>query len=246
MRKIAIVTCALILSACDNGKEIDTSTPATSVAAAPLRTFTKEQWQAAFLTAFEQSSIKQGDNGVTESVACFEKSSDGKCATPMFVKSDSFQKLHAFTPTETKINNIADIYTNVRVYVSIKECNEPLIIISPAVNKKGGWLFMKSIGFMADNEVQTQRAFEFNDVSREQDYPWVNEKAYFVPNEQELGKLRNFASGKARIIRISGEKGFLTVEKRLTEAFTNDLATAVSAASKLSDVLRKAGGPTCT
>ncbi len=249
MRELVIATliAGAAVAGCNKQTE-DTTTaqaqpPKVEIVQPPKPPFDAAMWKSAFRSTFEERSLKASDDGTAEYGACFKLPEQEKCNF-FFGKRDGFRKIDHLIPPNTKLNNVANIYTNVRIYLSARECNQPNVLIEPVVNKKGGWLFMEKVAFMVDGDVVLEKSFEHSAVDRDQDYPFIKERATFITDQSDIEGLKKFISGSNHIIRITGKNSYMTVEKQRTSDFVSDAQYTLSAADKINEALRAVGGPT--
>jgi hypothetical protein len=251
MRELVIATlvAGVVISGCnkqsDDTSNTQTQPPKVEIVQPPKPPFDAAMWKTAFRSTFEERSLKASDDGTAEYGACFKSPEQEKCNF-FFGKRDGFRKIDHLISPNTSLNNIANLYTNIRIYISAKECNQPNILIEPVVNKKGGWIFMEKVAFMVDGDVVLEKSFEHTAVDRDQDYPAIRERATFIADQSEIEALRKFVSGKNHIIRITGKNSYMTVEKQRTADFVSDAQSTLTATDKINDALRAVGGPSCT
>ena len=219
--------------------------PPERVATPPKPPYTKDEWRAAFKSAFVENNPKTNYDGITEYTACFQNEEGGKCPVFTFGKRDAFRKIDYLTPAHTELNNIGNIQTHIGTYIAAIECQPPSLLIAPKINRKGGWLFMEKISFMADGEVILERAFEHSLIDRDNDGYWIHEKGTFIATLAERDILSKFAASENRIIRITGQKGYLTLPKDKVENFATDIKTAMDAINAINQSLKSSGGPEC-
>ena len=248
----AIAACIAGMAALAGCGKAAEEAPANSTQAAALPAvapskpaFTKSDWKRTLESAYESSSKETDASGITKFMACFEKKDAGKCETVAFGREDAFNKLSRFTPGYTQLNNVADIYTNVKLHVVALECQEPRVVIAPVYNSKNGWLFVKKFAVMADGELVLEKDFETGDVKRDNGYGWVNEVATSIATSGDVDALRKISKSGALIVRISGDKGYVTLDKARAKEFGKDAADSLIYMDKISSALLSGGGPEC-
>lgn len=118
-------------------------------------------------------------------------------------------------------------------------------MVAPEVNGKNGWLFMNEVALMADGAVVLRRLFEHNAVERDNDADRIRERGTFIATDVERDALKTFASAQSPIVRITGEKGYITLDKRRTSELVSDAKEVLEVMSKLESAFASAGGPKC-
>lgn len=241
---------ALLLTGCNKKEEQQVQNNSPTIAAEtpvdqPKPAYTKKEWRAALKSTFEESAVKTDEDGITEYSACFKKKDDGKCALFAFGKRDAFRKIDHLTPIHTRLNRIVNAQTQVGTYIAAIECEAPSLLLEPAVNKRGGWLFMEKVAFMADGDVVLERDFEHNRVDRDNESSWIHEKAAFIPTSNELDGLKRFTESNSQIIRITGQKGYITLPKEKTREFAEDAKATLTMLETINNAFKDSGGPTC-
>lgn len=241
---------ALLLTGCNKKEEQQVQNNSPTIAAEtpvdqPKPAYTKKEWRAALKSTFEESAVKTDEDGITEYSACFKKKDDGKCALFAFGKRDAFRKIDHLTPIHTRLNRIVNAQTQVGTYIAAIECEAPSLLLEPAVNKRGGWLFMEKVAFMADGDVVLERDFEHNRVDRDNESSWIHEKAAFIPTSNELDGLKRFTESNSQIIRITGQNGYITLPKEKTREFAEDAKATLTMLETINNAFKDSGGPTC-
>lgn len=244
-----IAALSALISGCD--KESSSPAPAPEVRAEPKPnppkkpTFTKDQWLGALRSSFEATESKTDEEGVTRYTACFRKAADGKCALPVRGKRDGFRRLDHLTPVRTLTNQAVGDGSYIGIYITASECEAPSIMVAPEVNGKNGWIFMSEVALMADGAVVLKRSFEHNDVERDNDAYRIRERGTFIATDVERDALKTFASAQSPIVRITGQKGYITLDKRRTNDLVSDAKVVLEVMNKLESALGSAGGPKC-
>lgn len=251
IRRTMAVPLIAALSALIPGCGKESPAPATEVRAEskpnpPTRpAFTKDQWLATLRSSFEEADVKTDQEGVTRYTACFQKAAEGKCALPMRGRRDAFRRLDHLTPVRTLANQVVGDDSYVGIYIAASECEAPSIMVAPEVNGKNGWLFMNEVALMADGTVVLRRLFEHSAVERDNDADQIRERGTFIATEVERNALKSFASAQSPVVRITGEKGYITLNKRRTIDLVSDANVVLEAMSKLESAFATAGGPKC-
>jgi len=220
--------------------------PAPAPAPPPKPPYTKVQWQEAFRSSFEETQKESSDEeGITEYMACGKRRPDGSCSLLTFGKRDAFCKLDHLTALSTRLNATTRPESYVGIYIAALECEEPSIMVAPTINRRGGWLLMEKVALMADGEVVLERDFSKGRVKREPNYRSVHEQATFIATPAERNALKTFVDAKSRAIRITGEKGYVTVNKQSIEEFVDDAGVVLAFMQAIEDAFKVNGGPVC-
>lgn len=209
------------------------------------RPFTTKEWRAAFESSFVASDVEEDGDGVTTYTACFGTTTNGKCNHVAFGKNDAFRKIDHLTPFSTQLNKIANASNYIGIYIAAMECKMPILLMSTSVNMKSDWVFIEKVAFMADNDVVIERSLPYDTVSRSHRNGWIHENARFIVEPNELDALEMFVSAKKRIIRVTGNKGYITLSNDDTDNFSNDAKGIMEILSSLKRALEVSGGPIC-
>lgn len=254
MRKTVLTALTFAFTAGCGEKQADVNSapepvaaaPATAPAPPPKPPFTKTEWRSAYKAAFVETKPTSDDEGITSYGACFGKKDDGKCEVVAYGKRDAFRKIDHLTTLHTSFNRIGDVTTFLGTYLSAIECRPPSLLIRPSVNKKGGWLFMEKVSLMADGEVVLDREMTTAQIDRDNEGYWVHETGNFIATDEELTALEKFVNAEQKAIRITGQKGYLTLPKERTAEFAKDAKDALSMLASLNKSFAAAGGPVCS
>jgi len=172
---------------------------------------TIEEWRTAFMSSYKDSQVKDNGDGITEFMAQFGGGAD-KSAVLAFGKRDAFRKLSFFKTAGAKVYE--DLGPSVGSYISVPDGEMPVIFLSPYFLGKNGWLFMNKISVMVDGEVIFERDFSDSKVSRNSETYGVEERYDFIANESDIAALRKITPASKIVIRLSGDKGYVNLEKK--------------------------------
>lgn len=236
---LAAAAAALAISGCQNQEETERPASAASTAAAPAPpatppAATRAQWLAAAKGTYVTTNSKTDGDGVTEFSACFPAIGE-KCPPFMRGKRDAFRKLTIFTPAKSLWNRYG-AQGHVVPYFSVLDCGPPVLLINPTYSASS-WLFMEKVAFMADGEVVLEREFQSWDGSRETVRDGVMESIHWAVDPVDLVKVRALLDGKTIIIRLTGQKGYVSMDKSRTADFMIDLARTLKAMDSMSAAL---------
>lgn len=218
----------------------------TVAAAAPLeeqpRT-TKAQWVAAMKGTYIETN-RTSDEGVTEFVACFQEGAKS-CDLPAFAIVDAFRKLATFEPANSRLARHG-MPKYLRSYVSVLDCERPSIMFNPSFFSKNGWMFMTRVSVLADGELVVDQPLEHGAVRREVDAVGVAESGTWVATDKDIEGLRQAARSSQLIVRISGEKGYVTMSKEDVTRFRKDAADVTGIYDRLDAALKNKIPHACT
>ncbi|MEX3983958.1 hypothetical protein AB4Y45_33775 [Paraburkholderia sp. EG287A] len=195
------------------------SIPATaSVAAAPPATppATMADWTAALEKLYTSSSTKDEGDGVTSFFSNFgiPGQSKGEAHLVAFGKRDTFRNLRFYTPGIQ-----LEIETSLEDYISLRDGKLPALLIKPYFFGENGWLFINQVAVMADGEIVFQRDFKDEHVDTDILPGGVQERYTFLATPEDIAGLRKIRPDSKVLIRITGKKGYVMVNKREASAF---------------------------
>lgn len=224
----------------------------TPMAAQPVKPppYTKERWREDFLKPFHISGAEVKEDGMTDYSACQASkwTTADKCKHGYFAfgQRDAFRKLDHLTPTWTHIDKIFNEESTIGIYIAAPECKPAGILIAPAVNERGGWLFMKNVSLLADGDLVFEKSFEMHSVTRDNDAKWIHERIDLLLTEADLAQLRKYSSAERQAARITGEKGYIALSKKALDHFNKDVAVTLQMYDEIRASHASGGGPACT
>lgn len=234
----ATAVIASFLSACQKSPSNALSEPvhAASGSAAPkVRSYTSQQWHEAIAKSYVETQRKTDEEGISEFSACFRAESPKNCALFAFGREDAFRGNRYFTSAISQLSQFeSPIY--LRLYVALQKCELPRLMLRPTYFSKEGWLFMSSVAVMADGAVVLDRSFDGSKVSRDSASHGVDEEVHLIATQEDVDGLRRAAAAKTVIIRLTGDKGYVTVPKAAALKFITDAQETV----QIYDLLRSA------
>lgn len=173
--------------------------------------------------AFVKYDGKTDENGVTEFFACFGKSLP-TCDLHATGRRDGFRKVQFFTDPGLTWDESGAEYEGpagkpfLSAYVSLRDCRPPHLILKP-VYRGVKWLFVEQISVMSNGTIILERALKAGDVNRETSQAGVIETAHLILDEREVEGLRKAIGGQQVLIRMTGQKGYVGIEKKATTQF---------------------------
>jgi hypothetical protein len=233
--KFALVALALLLAACEKATPTTplaaSESPSAVTAAAPssppataAAPLSKEQWLSRIESTYTKFAESDEGDGVTKFAACFSgwdptrKQCPGEFAS---AKRDGFRKLRFYKPG---IRNSLTIDSYVHSHISLPDGERPRVVVAPYYFSKRGWLFLRSVAFLADGEVVFEKEFEGSDVQRDNSEIGVEERAAFIVVDSELDDLLKVAGAKVLKIRMTGEKGYVNLSPKDVDTIKREVA----------------------
>ncbi len=243
----AVVISISTLVGCMDKEKKAVPVVATEPAKVEVKAYTATDWKRDFTSAFKESEKNIDKNGITKYYACFDQNSESKnCVEYYSSRRDGFKKVDYMTPIITAAFKAGDIGTMVNMYIAAIECRDAKAVLQPNFNGDNGWLFMDKIAFMAEGEVVFEKSTDPNEVDRDNEGRRVHEKWTFALEKDDESRLLKFAEANSRIIRITGKKGYATIEEAELEVFTKDIKHLIKNKNQINDSLKSGGGPNCT
>ncbi|SAL67570.1 hypothetical protein AWB69_07789 [Caballeronia udeis] len=208
---------ALALGACSKPTAPASALAAPVIAiAAVAPPPTMADWTSALSTVYKESDRKDEHDGVTNFFCVFGLPGSEKGATHLvaFGKRDAFRKLRFYTPGIQ-----LEATTSLETYLSLKDGGTPILFLKPYYFGPDGWLFMQHVAVMADGDVIFERDFKDARVDHDQLPGGVTERYNFIATPADIEGLRKIHPDTKLVIRLSGKKGYVTVDKMMTSQF---------------------------
>lgn len=200
----------------------------TTVREPAAQAATPEHWRTALAASFETLGPARTDaDGVTKSIGCFgDPAVQRKCGTPVDVEYDSFTKSRLIMPGWSAISRITG-ETGVEPELVLLENERPVLVLR--VQFAGdSWLFLERLSILIDDqEMMLDQPIDRGDRRTHALSGGVREHAPLIMKEAQFPNLRRIATAKKMLIRIAGEKGYVTVNPKSTARFRSDLAGAL-------------------
>ncbi|TAG25045.1 MAG: hypothetical protein EAZ37_14210 [Burkholderiales bacterium] len=195
------------------------------------KSVTAEDWQRVLAASQVVTSLKDEGEGITSWFACFRESepdlSTNKkiCLNKSFAKRDVFRKMYFFkSGINSAIPSTVSGWNYVISYISLPDNKLPKLMLSPRYFSKDGWLFMSRVSVLADNELIFDRTFEKLDVDRTNESYGVEEIIHLVITDDEIKSLRKLAAANSISIRLTGDKGHVSVSQKAVKGFKEEIA----------------------
>lgn len=248
-----VILFAVAISACNkqpNESVSEDKQVKNAVTLEQKKPYTSSDWERDFSSTFVASKKDSDGEGISSYKACFGES-DGKCDISMSGRRDAFRKVDQLTPVLTVWQKYAVRLADkgrsasfVDLRVVAPNCREAVVVLNPTLNASK-WLFMDKIGFMGDGVLLYEKNADHQAVSRDVDGVRVWESWSFKLEQEDYEKIAQFSSAKEKVIRLTGEKGYFTMEKDSVDVFGKEIPEAIKVANKINDALKSGGGPTC-
>lgn len=232
---------ALLLAACDSHEATPAASSAASAPTQPTTVavpLTKEQWLSRIESTYTKFARESDEgDGVTKFFACFgdldptSKKCPGEFAS---AKRDAFRKLRLYKPG---FRNSFTLTSYVHSYVSLPDGGRPQVVVAPYYFSKHGWLFLHSVAFLADGEVVFEKEFAGSDVRRDNSEVGVEERADFIVTEGDLDHIRKIAAAKMLKIRMTGEKGYVSLDPSDVATIKREFALLLKINDRMGNVL---------
>ena len=221
--------------------------PQVSTAAEPApKVFSLAAWNKKLSETYVRSS-EESEDGVEEFSACFAPQIDSKkCRLFTFGRHDGFKKITTFQPGGSKIQQIVNLGNFVQSHLFVASCEMPGFVLRPKF-VGDSWIFMESIAILADGVLVFEK--QMSDVKRDthvRGLVGVVETGGFVLTPSEIQTIRSMADAKNVVIRLSGQKGYVTLKKEHVKQVRDDLKTLVEIYDQLSTSLSEVSGSPCT
>lgn len=250
--RLAMFFFALSLTACESElaegiKEINLKEK-TVVQPIHRKSYAEEDWNKDFESVINLRDKSTNSDGVSEYKACF-----GNCTNYFYGMRDEFRKVNHLTLPLTKsvkyitMYNSSEDYPRVLIDMRIVApvCKEAIVALNPILIGKE-WLFMNKLAFMADGEVvYEENANDLHRPKRDIDDGKVIEDWVFILDGLDYEKINKFTKSKNKIIRVTGEKGYVTLSKNVVDTFSQDIEDSIEAAKIINSKLKEGGGPNC-
>lgn len=235
--------CILALAGCQPNKETPSHRPSATTSNAVKPDATMKQWSKAVASTYDKVNVKKlrdkgqlyvedngptDENGINEFFACFDKSPP-KCDVSASGRRDNFRKIQFFMDPALEWSAMRAKYDGptgkpfVSAYISIRDCGEPKLILQP-IFRASNWLFLDQLAIMADGAVVIDKKIGRDDAERENTHNSVSEVAHLPLSNEDVVALRKLNGAKQILIRLSGQKGYVGIDKKITNEFTLGVA----------------------
>ncbi len=250
MKNVMVVMLALLMAGCGNSSSDNV---AKNSSEEKVKTpYTANEWRRDFLSGFRVSDEKPtNEDGIKEYKACF-KPKEESCENTWFGQHDGFNK---FDLLDIPANELRDMASRYAVYkkpyglallgrVVAPECSKAFVQINPKLYAKN-WLFLEKISMMADGNVVFEKTVESNSIKRQSTEDGLIENWVFLLQSEDIGNLERFIKSDHKLIRVTAQKGFISVPKDDVDSFSSDLASLLTVTQQINRAVEKGGGPRC-
>ena len=195
-------------------------------------------FQAVLARSYVERSTKDEGDGVTSFMASFPSLP----GNPMFGKRESLRKLTFFTTTGSTFGKYSD--RSVTFYLAVKDCRAPVIFVEPRVLSHSG-IFLNRVSILADGELSLDQPLGDFKAQRETYPGGVEETIPFILTDAQLSKLRSLSDARTVVVRLTGEKGHVTLDARATKDFKSDVGDVLHAYDFISKLVESSAFDPC-
>jgi hypothetical protein len=135
--------------------------------------------------------------------------------------------------------------TYVPTSISLEDCKKPRLLMEVRHQSKSGWLFVNRVSVLADNELVLDHEFSAGEVGRQNFSYGIKEAGDWIASDEEIHALRKVPGSQTLIIRITGSKGYVTIEKSRVADFRGDIREVLAVYDKLQTELSDKIPGTC-
>jgi hypothetical protein len=209
--------------------------------------YTLEQWRKDVVSTYTAKSKQESnEDGVNEFAACFHVENN-ECKLKGKVKIDLHKQAHYFTPQYTMLSEIGLLdQTVLGGYITAPECEAPLFFLKPILDSESGWIIIKSISILADNNIILKKNVNIQDLSHEVDGDDYMEWSDILLKSDEIEKLRLAMSASKISIRITGSTRYASLTEKQLGYFKYDLNSNFKVYDSINEATKSNGGPECT
>lgn len=196
----------------------------------------RQAWSAALATVINETDAVQDKEGVTSFGACLLPS----CPLPMRGTRDAFRSLRHY---RIGSKGAVSLQPNVTTYIALRDCSLPTVFLDVSMTRRGDWLFMEKLGALVDGELALE--VDLPSVTRDNTSNWVMEYAHRPLLQADIAGARKVAAAAAPIIRLTGSKGYVTLDAHATADARDGLAATLVVYDKLRAALLPVAGERC-
>lgn len=250
---------AICVSACGKaGHEISSETgaapaPVGAANAAPTP-LTNAQWREAFEKSYVATNRKD-DSGVETFSACFgdyRPEEKVKCSGALFEgRRDAFKKAYRFKSLLGAWNEQRTTYSMtpsgyLGFAILMPECDPTSTVIARARFGADGWMFLQSFAVLADGTVRLEKQFSSDAVSREILGRGVTEMGAVALSSAEVNALPALLAAKDVHIRLTGDKGYVTLTTKQVADFLKEVREVQAARAVVDQSLKPLSDRSCS
>lgn len=243
-RLLLSVGLVLALLGCNRAGDTRTTSAPEPEPSPVVRTYSLALWNEALEKTFSKTAAKS-DNGVEDFIACFERESPTKCSVGANGVRDPFKKATRFIALYSHIDRLFPIETTVLFHVHLDDCQAPRLAMRPRyLGSK--WIFLNEFAILADGQIVLEH--KLPDVQRDtltRARVEVTEVGGFILSDPEIAALRRVVSAKEVVVRLTGEKGYVTVHKDRLKQVIADAESQLFIYDKLTTALSGVSGTPC-
>lgn len=224
----------LTITGCGDKSAEKTPIPIEITQAPKRPQVTLEDWKKAVEATHEKLKVKDTGDGIESFTACFEPTPEKKkkCTNFALGERDKFKKITFYTAGVSLM-----VGKEISAYVSLPDNDKPALFLTPSVFSRTSWLFMKKLSIMVDGEVVLEQDLSNLKADREVFPGGVEEAVHFIAAPKQIDELRKINEETKFIIRITGEKGYVTLNDLELSAAKKTLINAVNIYDRLNNAV---------
>lgn len=185
-------------------------------------------FRAVLARAYTETSTKDEGDGVVTFMATIP-SVNAPERVAFFAKRDGFRKLTFFTSVDSTFARYSAPV--VYAYLSVPDCKAPVFFVSPRTfrSRSSSWLFLNRVAVLADGELLLDQSLADFKPHREIFPGGLEETVDFPLEARQISDLRRLEHAKQVSVRITGDKGYVTLDAKAIEHWRKDVAATIKA-----------------
>lgn len=196
---------------------------------------TKDDWDAALKASYEEKHKNKNDDGIFDFVADFSKSINSGEKLVLPGKYDGFNRITTIFPH----NYFIDRHTEdilIGPSVAMIDYGQPLFVLNVSYREKRG-LSLRKISILADDKLSFDEKVSAGDLKVNTWRGGVSEDYILILSPNQINSLSSVSKSNNLIVRLSGENGYITLNKKKTARFLSDLRQVLMSYNVLSKKL---------
>lgn len=237
-RWLFYVGACVICSACSQS-EPNGPVQSTPVPVAPVIRPTKAEWQTAFSGTFTKTAVNVSESGMQQFAACFAPVCKDLLALARY---DPFKGVTYFYGFFT--GPYITLNSGIGLYIAAADCLRPNLVLRTNY-VANSWLFLRNLGMLADGKLVYSGAIEHGDVARDIYGSQVEEVHIRVLQPDEIAQIRSVLSATDLKVRITGDKGYVTVKPKHVAEFVKEANKLVQIFDRIEQAVAEKIPPSC-
>ena len=132
------------------------------------------------------------------------------------------------------------------MYLSVRDCKAPVMFMEARVFSSRAWLFLNRVGVLADGELALDQSLADSKPQREVLPGGVEEVVPFLISDNQIPQLRRIGTAKTVSVRLTGEKGYVSLEPKTVVDVTKDVDYTLRVFDAVSKLVADKGYEPCT